>query len=225
MILSILVGVTLTVALVLADEPLQRGRCKYRGASDTVEDRTWHWDYPVGAKLKGSNPVDLDGDGQQEQVDVVAEIQRDYAVNLVTGQRSDQPCCWFRTRLRIRTPQHRLLYQDEWSIEYEDMSSLLETHGASSPEDYFGRFGLHRGYFKSGAKVASASDVKIRPEAIKWSLSAQGIKGVEVTTIAGEHSRMKKFRVFIYRAQWREDLRIVAYVPSLGKGVAIQVGY
>ncbi len=224
LIVGLSIGVTAAIAALAAQQP-ERGRCEYQGASESSEDRVWHWAYPVGARLTGSTRVDLDGDGRLEQVTVVAEIQRDYAVNPATRQRSARTYCWFRTRLRIRTSAQRLLYTDEWSTKYEDMPTLLETHGASSPEDYFARFGHHTGYFTSGADTVSAGDTEIRQEAIEWSCAAQGLKGVESAAIVRELSGLKTLRVFMYRGEWREDVRIAAYVPSLRRAVAIQIGY
>lgn len=225
----VLVPILLTVVLaavpVEAAERPQGTRCEYRGASPTDDGRTWHWSYAVGAELKGSSQVDLDGDGRPEHLQVVAQIQRDYAINAATGERSERPVCWFHTRLQVRTGQRQLLYADEWSIKYEDMPTLLETHGASSPEDYVARFARHRGYFTSGVEAVGAADAEIQPEAIEWSLGAQGIKGRDPEAIARELSGLKTLRVLTYRAEWREDVRMVAYVPSLRRAVAIQVGY
>jgi len=71
----------------------------------------------------------------------------------------------------------------------------------------------------------SASDAEIRPEAIERSCAPEGLKGVESAAIARELSGLKTLHVFMYRAEWREDLRIAAYVPSLRRAVAIQIGY
>src|SRR2546425_8724783 len=108
----------------------ERDVCEYRAASEAEEGRTWSWTFPVGTKLRGDNPLDIDGDGKPELVKVIAEVQRDYAVNTVTGQRSDKTHCWFRTRLEVTNRDGRVVYEDEWSTKYEDMAVLLETHGA-----------------------------------------------------------------------------------------------
>jgi hypothetical protein len=163
--------------------------------------------------------VDVDSDGRPEQVKVTSEIQRDYAVNVSTGKRSAETFCWFRTHLEIRARDGNLLYQDKWSIKYNDMQDLLETHGATGPDDYFARFGQHSGYFKSGADSVSPREADIRRDAIEWSLAAQGIKGVKPEAIVAELSRLKTIHIFMYRAEWREDIRIAAYVPSLNRMV------
>ncbi len=199
--------------------------CEYRATSETNDSYMWHWAYSVGTKLKGSGKVDINSEGHPETVKVSAEIQRDYAVNPQTGRRSAETLCWFRTHLEIRTEDGRLLYKDEWSIKFDDMPMLLETHNASSPEDYFARFVRHDGYFKTGADSVSPQEADIRLDAIKWSLAAQGVKGVKPEAIAAELSRQRTIHLFVYRAEWREDVRIAAYVPSINKLVAIQVGY
>ncbi len=69
------------------------------------------------------------------------------------------------------------------------------------------------------------SEAEIRPEAIEWALAAQGLTGVDPKQIERELSKLEVLRRFVYTGDWREDLRIVAFVPSLRRAVAIQVGY
>ena len=223
---SLLVGVALTASPGLAAEGPDQPRCEYRGPSETRGDAGWQWSYTVGTKLTGANRVNFSGAARPDGVTVVAEIQRDTAFNPVTKQQSKERYCWFRTRLEIRTPEGAVLYADELSTKFEDMPALLESHAATSPAEYFARFGRHTGGdFVSGAETASAADLELRRDAIAWSLEAQGIKGSDPGHIASELSRLKRVRVFTYRAAWREDLRIVASVPSLRRAVAVQVGY
>jgi hypothetical protein len=218
----IFLATVLTTAEAVGQE---RGECEYRGGSEAEEGRTWSWAFPVGTKLRGDTPLDIDGDGKPELLKVVAEVQRDYAVNTVTGQKSERLQCWFRTRLEVTRRDGRVVYKDDWSTKYEDMAVLLETHGAAGPKDYFARFGRHQAFFSSGVESLSSKEAEIRPEAIEWSLAAQGIKGVKPEQIAAELSSLKTIQVLIYRAEWREDIRMAAYVPTIRRAVAIQVGY
>ena len=117
---------------------------------------------------------------------VIARVERDRAVNTVTGQQSDSMFCWFHTTLEIRNASRRLSYRDKWSIKFEDMPLLVATHRAASPEDYFSRL------------------------AVEWSLKAQQIGGASARTISNQLRKQRVVRVFTYRAEWREDLRIVA---------------
>ena len=223
---SLLVGVALTASPGLAAAAPDQPSCEYRGLSETRGAAGWHWSYAVGTKLTGSNRVNFSGAARPDGLRVVAEIQKDTAFNPVTKQQSREHYCWFRTRLEIRTPEGAVLYADEWSTKFEDMPALLESHAATNPTDYFLRFGRHTGGdFTSGVETTNAADVELRRDAIAWSLEAQGIKGSEPGRIVSELSRLKKVRVFTYRAAWREDLRIAAYVPSLRRAVAVQVGY
>lgn len=199
--------------------------CEFRTESVNEPGSQLHWAYQVGTELKGSTEVDLAGDGQPEHLDIFAEIQRDYSINVATGEQSKEKLCWFRTSLRIRTKRGRLIYRDEWSIQFEDMAVLLETHGASSPQEYFARFGRHNGFFSSGIETVQTREAEIRQDAIGWSLQLQGIKGSDAVAIVRELSRLSSLRVFIYRAEWREDLRVISMVPSLKRAVAIQIGY
>jgi hypothetical protein len=220
---SILVTVVLMALPALATESAAQPPCEYRGPSETRADRGWQWSYAVGAKLTGSTRVSLSGAARPDDLRVVAEIQRDTAFNPVTKQESRESYCWFRTRLEIRSPDGAILYTDEWSTKYEDMAALLESHAVAHPADYFLRFGRHTGGdFRSGVKVANAAEVEVRSDALAWSLRAQRIQS-DPTNIASELSRLKKVRVFVYRASWREDLRIAAYVPSLRRALRFKL--
>ncbi|HEX9443045.1 MAG TPA: hypothetical protein VGA73_02955 [Candidatus Binatia bacterium] len=219
-VLVSLIGITTPAFAAQAKEP---DRCEFKSASG--ESYSWHWNYPVGAKLTGTSALDLDGDGRPEQLQIMAEVQRDHAFDLLTKQRSKETYCWFRTRLEIRSPERDLLYQEEWSTKYEDMAGLLETHGASSPDDYFARFGRHNGFFTSGMTVLHDKTPEVWRRAVAWSLSAQGLKSKGPESVVAELSRLKTLRALLYRAEWRENLRVVTYIPSLRRAVAIQVGY
>ena len=216
----------LTAWPALAVETSAPPRCEHRGPSETRADPGGRWSFPVGTKFTGSHRVMLSDSARPDDLQVVAEIQRDAAFNPVTQQQSKETYCWFRTRLQIRSPDSALLYSDEWSIRFEDMPPLLESHAAADPADYFLRFGRHTGGdFTSGVKVVNVADVELRRDAIAWSLGAQQIRGSAPARIASELSHLKQVRVLTYRAEWREDVRIAAYVPSLRRAVTIQVGY
>ena len=203
--------------------------CVCRGdagpGSETHETTTREWRYPIGAIIRGSGAIDIAGDGRPERFTIVSEVQRDRAFNPVTKSHSAELFCWFNTRMAILGQEGDVIYKDHYSIKFDDMPALLETHGAQSPEDYFSRFSSLRGYFETGVEVSAASEADIRPDAVEWSLKAQGIKGAHAGRIVEELSRLKELRLFTDRAEWREDLRVIAYVPSLHRGVAIQVGY
>ncbi len=91
----------------------------------TPRPRTMEWRYPVGTKLRGAGSFDLDDDGRPERLTVVAEVEKDYPVNLSTGERSRERFCWFSTRLEIRDERRRLIYVDNWAIKDDDMAALL----------------------------------------------------------------------------------------------------
>src|ERR671925_388403 len=81
----------------------EEARCEYRGPSDTSAGTGWYWRFPVGTKLTGSKRGGLTGAARPDELQVVAEIQRDSAFNPVTQQSSKERYCWFRTRLTIRS--------------------------------------------------------------------------------------------------------------------------
>jgi len=199
--------------------------CSYEASPEDTGQPTVKKQVPVGTILSGQTSLDFDGDGRPELMRVIARVERDRAVNTVTGQQSDSMFCWFHTTLEIRNASRRLSYRDKWSIKFEDMPLLVATHRAASPEDYFSRFGNLQGYFRTGVDTVASTEVRIDSEAVEWSLKAQQIGGASARTISNELRKQRVVRVFTYRAEWREDLRIVAYVPSLRRGVAIQIGY
>jgi hypothetical protein len=208
-----------------ASQALQQPPCSYEAFPDYADKPTLQWHAPVGTVLSGQTTFDFDGDGQPDVMTVRATVERDWAINPVTGHRSDSLFCWFHTRLNVRDKANRSLYSDEWSIKFQDMPALAANHGASSPEDYFSRFGNLQGMFRTGIDTEPSGKVRIDSEAVAWSLRVQGIAAAQPSAIIAELRRQRVIREFIYRADWREDLRVVAYVPSLRRGVAVQIGY
>jgi len=133
--------------------------------------------------------------------------------------------CWFHTQLQVRDRSNHLLYRDEWSIQFPDMPALVANHSASSPKDYFARFGELQGMFRTGVDTVLSEHLRIDSAAVAWSLKTQQIVRANPDAVTRELRHERVVRVLTYRAQWREDLRVVAYVPSLRRGVAIQIGY
>ena len=202
-----------------------RPPCAYAEAPDYTDKATLHWQAAEGTTLSGQTKFDFDGDGRPEIMAVHARVERDKAVNPITGQRSDSLFCWFHTWLSIRDTVGRELYRDEWSIKFEDMPVLAATHGASDPRDYFARFGNLNGMLRAGLDTEPSAEARIDSEAVAWSLIIQHVARVDPAAVMRELRQLRVLHVFIYRGDWKEDLRVVAYVPSLHRGVAIQVGY
>jgi hypothetical protein len=223
--ISFLNVLAICAAASFTPQPLQQPPCSYQEFPDYAGKPTLQWQAPVGTVLSGHTTLDFDGDSQPDVMTVRATVERDWAINPVTGHRSDSLFCWFHTRLDVRDTANRSVYRDEWSIKFQDMPALAANHGASGPEDYFSRFGNLQGMFRTGIDTEPSEKARIDSEAVAWSLRAQGIAGTGPSAVIAELRRQRVIREFIYRADWREDLRVVAYVPSLRRGVAIQIGY
>lgn len=209
------------------EPPQARRPCALIASSSRTARRDAHDGVAVPRRDEAAEcrSFDLNGDGPPERLTVIAEVEKDYSVNLSTGERSRERFCWFSTRLEIRDERRRLIYVDNWAIKDDDMAALLEAHDATSPEDYFTRFGRRKGCFTTGPDTVPTSEAEIRPEAIEWALAAQGLTRLAPKQIERELSKLEVLRRFVYTGDWREDLQIVALVPSLRRAVAIQVGY
>ena len=198
---------------------------RYLPAGEESKSSANEWKFSVGSRLSGSDTLDFDGDGRADHLAMSSEIQRDRSVNTVTGDTSKEVHCWFNTRLEIRGRGTALLYSDHWSIKFEDMSPLLESCGARSPQDYFARFARLKSFYENGLTITPRKELEVDPEAIAWSLKAQGIAKTSPKSVLEQLSHVDPVRTFIYRADWREDIRVVAYVPGLARGVMIKAGY
>jgi hypothetical protein len=197
---------------------------RYQLSADIPEPQFVSWSYPVGAKLRGRQGLNFEGNATLDDCTVTAEIQRDYSVNPKNGVRSKEKACWFVVELAVHSPGGAILYSDRWSIRFDDMGLLLETHGAKDPETYFHDFFSHAAYLTSGLTISSPKDIVIDKPTIESSLRLQQIKA-DAVNVASEVASLDTVRTLIYRGSWKEDVRVVAYVPSLKRGILIQLGY
>jgi hypothetical protein len=118
----------------------------------------------------------------------------------------------------------RKLYAEEWSIKFDDIGTLLETHGVSSPEDYFRNFFTLSGYFTNGIQRRAPSELFLSETTIRWHLESEKVES-NAAVVMKELRALEEVRTLVFRASWREDLRVIGYVPNLGRGVLIQAGY
>jgi hypothetical protein len=122
--------------------------------------------------------------------------------------------------LEIRRSTGEVIYSEIWSTRSDDMEILYAFGGAESPEEYFARFGSLAEF-----DVRSPKDLEIERDVVAWSLDAQGLDGVTVEEATRYISEEDSVRTLTYGASWREDLRVVVFVPRLGRAVAVKVGY
>ncbi|MCM3870307.1 MAG: hypothetical protein ND895_06365 [Pyrinomonadaceae bacterium] len=155
---------------------------------------------------------DVDGDGKADEL--VYEIRRwknDYEASLV-----------------ITSATRTILWEHQWLMTEGDLSELIETEGdvtgkrvtlESWVRDFF------VGSLKYGADFESRQlkDSDLRDhERLKGFAKYYGVTLTKLKTgILSQHTNS----LFSYRAEWREDLNKLVYVPSIGKFVCYQRGY
>jgi hypothetical protein len=196
--------------------------CRYDGLTEELTSA--RFSYPVGTFLRGRALLDLDGDGLAEKLGVRAQVQWDYAMDLLTRRRSDERHCWFTTRLTIRAIDRGVVYSDRWSVRFDDMAMLLLLHGTRSPVTYYRDFFSHEVLLSRGIEIVRPDDSWGRRDDLAESLAWQGI-AADPDAVLAELRTRHEVPVLTYRASWREDVRLVAYVPSLRRAVAVQIGY
>jgi len=194
--------------------------CRYKSEDKTTKS----WAYPVGTELKGVCPIDIDGDRNNDELRIVAKIERDYAVDVMTGKRSANKYCWFNTMLEIRNYKKEIIYQHHWSIKFEDMSTLLALAHISKPEEYFAKFANIKGYGGLGMNTAMSCELAPQRDTMQWSLESQGIKKYKLDDIIKEISDLWIVRGFVYNASWHEDRFFIVYIPSLKRVIAVRSG-
>jgi hypothetical protein len=155
---------------------------------------------------------DVDGDGSADKL--VYEIRRsnnDYVGSLV-----------------ITSAKRRILWEHKWVMTEGDQSELIETEGdvtgkrvtlESWVRDFFAG-GLNYGA-KFEARKLQASDLKDDERLAEFAKHY----GVSLAKLKTGILSQKTNLLFSYRAEWREDLNLLVYVPSIGKFVCYQRGY
>ena len=194
--------------------------CRYKSEDKSVKS----WAYPVGTELKGICKIDIDGDRNNDELRIVAKIERDYAVDVMTAKQSANKYCWFNTMLEIRNYKKEIIYQHQWSIQFEDMFTLLGTAYIAKPEEYFAKFANIKGFHELGMQTIMSIELAPQQDTMRWSLESQGIKKCNLDDIVKEISGLWIFRGFVYNASWYEDRYLIIYVPSSKRVIAVRSG-
>jgi hypothetical protein len=191
--------------------------CRYKSEDKSVKS----WAYPVGTELKGICQIDIDGDRNNDELRIVAKIERDYAVDVMTAKQSANKYCWFNTMLEIRNYKKEIIYQHHWSIKFEDMYTLLAIANISNPKEYFAKFATISGL---GMYPVMSSELAPQRDTMLWSLESQGIEKYKLDDLIKEISGLWIVRGFIYNASWHEDRFLIIYVPSIKRVIAVRSG-
>lgn len=169
-------------------------------------------DNPVVKPLHSLYLKDVDGDGRADKL--VYEIRRwkdDYEGSLV-----------------ITSARGKVLWEHQWLMTSGDLSDLIETEADVTGkkvtlESWVKNFfegGLNYGAELERRKL-KASDLDDE-ERLKHFAKYYGVSLVKLKRgILSQETNI----LFSYRAEWREDLNLLVYVPSIGKFVCYQRGY
>jgi hypothetical protein len=130
--------------------------------------------------------------------------------------------------LIITSAERRTLWEHRWVMSKSDLSELIETEGEvtnkkSNLESWVAKFfsgGLNYGarFETRKLKASELGDEERLANFAKY-------YRVSVASIKKSILSQKANSLMSYRAEWREDLNLLVYVPSIRKFVCYQRGY
>src|SRR6185503_13576123 len=155
---------------------------------------------------------DVDGDGKADKlVYEIAKLKDNYEGSLV-----------------ITSGTRRTLWEHRWGMRNDDLSELIETDGDVTNkkidlESWVMKFFV--GELNYGAKFEKrklkASELRDEDRLAAFAK----YHGVSLASLKKSILSQKVNSLLTYRAEWREDLNLLVYVPSIGKFVCYQRGY
>lgn len=167
--------------------------------------------------------VDFEGNGTMDTLTVSCQKVRDYSVDPETGKKtSEKKLVWYHFHLKVISPSHQTLCEDEFSSKEEDYQELFEHFGKPflKPADYLQKF-LSMGF--NGVEKR-----KIKKDDIDEDFWGQNIKNLKAKTTLKEveNEILKgKHTVIFYRGDWAEDLRQVVYSKKLRDSLGLNSPY
>lgn len=154
---------------------------------------------------------DVDGDRKAERlVYEIRELKNYYEGSLI-----------------ITSAGGQVLWEHRWGMDKDDLKELIETEGNVTKqklnlESWVAKF--FAGGLNYGADIETG---KLKSSDLSEEQLAVGAKyyGVSVASIRKSILSQKSNRLLSYRAEWREDLLLLVYVPSIKKFLCYQRGY
>lgn len=162
--------------------------------------------------LRSTHERDVDGDGKPDKlVYEVTKVKDHYEGSLV-----------------ITSATRQMLWEDRWGMSNGDLSELIETEGDVTNkkinlESWVTKF--FGGELNYGAKFdkrkLNASELRDEEQLEAFAKYF----GVTVASLKESILSQNINLLMSYRAEWREDLILLVYVPSVRKFVCYQRGY
>lgn len=172
---------------------------------------------------------DWDDDGNPDNFDLRVEKQLDYAI--ASGVKSKEKYWWYHCRLTVQSGASRTpLWQDEWSIKEDDMSSFSEMADFKDAKQFITEWFTIKNNFMEKKEPVNVFEVLQKPvsaeeELLRGEIDRLSIKGFTAKQLKSALEAIHAPRSFCYRATWREDLRCAVYVPLLKRAILYKNGY
>ena len=175
--------------------------------------------FPLSQRTSSAQPLravyqkDVDGDEKPDKL--VYEIKRwknDYEGALV-----------------ITSAKGRTLWEDGWLMVKDDLEELIETEGFVTNKKVVDR--------ESWVNKFLGGELNYGMKYERRKLKAEELNNSELIAIFAKYYRVtpeslkksilsqKTNSLLAYRAEWREDLMLLVYAPSIGKFICYQRGY
>lgn len=166
---------------------------------------------PTTWPLRSEVSKDVDGDGRADKlVYEVKPWEKDYEGALI-----------------ITSARGETLWEDHWPMAKDDLEELIETEGGVTGKKVDLNIWVAK-FFSGELNYGARFERKKLKESDLWD---------EYLTNFAKHYRLAKANLkksilsqktnllFSYRAEWREDLMQLVYVPSIRKFICYQRGY
>ena len=170
---------------------------------EETKKRVLKTDFP----LKSETLIDVDGDGKKDKI-----------VYQIKPWKED-----FEGLLKISSAQGKVIWEHEFFMGSNDLAKfLVEVLGYSSVSDWVNSVFNGKGNYAFLAEKIKIKSSEIDSEQLDY---AAKLYNFSARNVKKEILFQKKNQIFSYRAEWREDLMMLVYVPSLKRFVCYSRGY
>jgi hypothetical protein len=167
---------------------------------------------PATESLRAVFAKDFDGDGKPDKL-----------IYEVKPWRTD-----YEGALIITSANGKTLWEDHWPMAKDDLEELIETEGAVTGKKVDLKSWVEK-FFEGGLNYGARFErEKLKASDVSHDELLAGFAkhyGVTIAALKKSILSQKTNLVFSYRAEWREDLIVLVYVPSVCGFVCYQRGY